>query len=251
MLRMQWWVLFPLTLLGFCLSARPAQAARLLTISVERGGKSILQGEEVDDGIPGLNTVVVWRYPITAPLSPTGEASIRREPDGPLEALLRGNLVVKLKHGQSTSRAVKVSELRLTRQSAESDNWYLDRTWVESNDPPGDRGEEAREIARARTLETLRIPSILAAIVAVGLGWILGLASLVVNLTRRYSRPAKRLAMTALALCFASFAFSSLSHWRGSELFGGGTSFFPYASGAGLGLALIAFIVPGGPAKAN
>jgi len=249
MIRSRWWVLFALTALGFCLTARPAQAARFITISVELDGKPLLWGHKTDDGIPGIETVFVWRYLTNAPLSPETGASIRPEPDRPLEALLRGNLVVKLEHG--TARTVQASELKLTRRSAESDEWYLDPAWVESNDPPGDPVEEAREIAQARFIDALRIPSTLATVLAIGLGWILGLAAWVLTLMRRYRLLAKWLAAAALAVCLGGFASSSLSHWHGSELFGGGSLLLPHVSGAGLVLALLAFILSRRLAKAG
>jgi hypothetical protein len=251
MVRSRWWVLFALTVLGLCLTAMPAQAARFITLSVELDGKPLLGGHKTDDGIPGLKTVFVWRYLKSAPLYPEAEASIRPEPDRPLEALLRGNLVVKLEHARQTARTVQASELKLTRQSAESNQWYLDPAWVESNDPPGDPVEEAREIAQARFIDALRMPSTLATVLAIGLGWILGLAALVLTLMRRYLLLAKWLAVAALAVCLGSFAFSSLSHWHGSELFGGGSLLLPHVSGTGLLLALLAFILSRRLAKAG
>jgi hypothetical protein len=68
---------------------------------------------------------------------------------------------------------------------------------------------------------------------------------------RRYLLLAKWLAVAALAVCLGSFAFSSFSHWHGSELFGGGSLLFSHASGAGLVLALLAFILSRRLAKAG
>ena len=118
-----------------------ALADRVVSMAVELDGKAVFFGETGDNGAAGPYTV--WRYLLTTPLRPVEGYSVPAAPQSPLEALLRGKVRVKVSYGADVTAA----ELKLTRRQENSQEWYVDPTWVERVGPPGDTAEEQRRIA--------------------------------------------------------------------------------------------------------
>jgi hypothetical protein len=182
-------LVFPWAVLGSV--SEPAQAARFLDVSVEREGKPILQGVTEDADILPLKSVTGWRSLTKTHLSPVSGASVQPEPDRPLLAVLRGNIVVKLEWAGRFVRAVEASELKLTRESASSNKWYLDPAWVKANDPPGDLEQEAQ--AERNHNASMRRLFLISAVylLATALGYLLAFLSWGPILVRRFLRVGK------------------------------------------------------------
>jgi hypothetical protein len=130
-----------LSLLCVATIPAPVLGFRVVPMSVKLDGKEILVGRTGDNGYAGPYTV--WRYLKTRPLSPVQGYAVHAEPERPLEAVLRGKLVVNVNY--SVDRAV--SELKLIRRQENSQEWYVDPDWVERVGPLGDPAEEERKIA--------------------------------------------------------------------------------------------------------
>jgi hypothetical protein len=170
-----------LSLLGLVITPAPVLAMRVISIAVEQDGKEVLIGAAGDDGFPGPHTV--WRYLKTSPLHPAPGFNVQPELGRPLEAVLRGKLLVKVRYGAD----VEASELKLTRRQAGSDAWFIDPSWVENNGPPGDSAEEARRIAEGRSKfrskrDAYRRGSLIA-VGAAAVSWTAGLIALIFLLT--------------------------------------------------------------------
>jgi hypothetical protein len=207
---------------------------------VKLDGKPVLQGSKTDDGFPSMKGGVVWGYLEGTPLFPVPGETIKPADKSPAETILQGKVVVAVQHAGKVGRSVEASQLRLTRASTDVDQWYLDPTWVHSNRPTAESEQEIRALERIRLAESLRIPSILATVAFAGLGWILGLVSLVIRVVRGKVPVGKKLSLVALVLCFLGLIASTTAYGWGYEGFGGGTLVVPLGSGAGLVLALLA-----------
>jgi hypothetical protein len=213
----------------------------LITVEVKLDGKPVLQGSTTDDGFPSMQGGVVWGYLEWISLSPVAGVAITSNGEDRRETVLQGKVVVEVQHAGQVGRGVEVPHLRLIRSWEKSDRWNLDPTWVQANRPPGDWEQEIRALARIRLAESLRIPSILAVVAVVGLGWVLGLVSLAIRGFRGKAPGGKKLALAALLLCLLGLVGSTTAYCWGYEGFGGGTLVVPLGSAAGLATALIAF----------
>ena len=129
----------------------PVMASRVVSISVELDGKQILRGSTGDDGLAG--PPIVWRYLNDRPLRPVAGYVVQPQPGRPTEAVLRGKLRVSLRYGAD----VETDELRLLRDSPQSDAWLIDPDWVEANAPPGDLNEESRRLEQRRWKQSLDV----------------------------------------------------------------------------------------------
>ena len=125
-----------LSALGVVITPAPVLAVRVISIAVEQNGKTVLIGSDFDDGRPRPYTV--WRYVMTCPLRPAPGLKVQPEPGRPLEAVLRGKILVSVTYGAN----VEASELKLTRRREGREEWLIDRSWVERNGPPGDPAVE-------------------------------------------------------------------------------------------------------------
>jgi hypothetical protein len=86
-----------LTLGCLVVAPSPVLALRVILIDVELDETPILQGSWGDDG--AARPYTVWRYLKLAAVRPVRDRVIQPEPGQPLEAVLRGKLMVKVRYG--------------------------------------------------------------------------------------------------------------------------------------------------------
>lgn len=100
-----------------------AQAARLLTATVECDGLLVLRTAYQDDGRQAAGAV--WQYLGRKPLWSEGATTIVADTADPRQATLQGNLVIRLQHGDRTIVAARADTLRLARTDTSSQDWFL------------------------------------------------------------------------------------------------------------------------------
>jgi hypothetical protein len=115
--------------------ASSANAARIITAQFDVDGERVLETYYSDDGYPTPHEVLWY---LATPPNNISDESVQISPlaDNPLAAELTGEVVVTLRNGKANFR---VDKLRLIRNSAEENNWYLPRAElerVESQVPP-------------------------------------------------------------------------------------------------------------------
>src|SRR5262245_13760250 len=109
----------------------PASAARLLTATIKLNGQTVLQATYPDNdywGAPPAATV--WRYLGKEPMS-VEKAQIQADAADPLQATLRGDLVIRILHVDRLIVEAKATEVTLIRTSPASDKWILPAEEVE------------------------------------------------------------------------------------------------------------------------
>jgi hypothetical protein len=110
--------------IGFILaSGQFAQAARLLIVKIEHGGKVAQTSFYEDDGTADKRTV--WSYLGGDPLAVEGGGTIDPSPDDPLTAKLVGPVGITVTHGKSALIEARFENLNLTRWRPDRDRWYL------------------------------------------------------------------------------------------------------------------------------
>src|SRR5690606_17183465 len=129
------WLLVAAPLVAVLLASPSAMAARIVTAQFDVDGERVLETYYSDDGYPTPHEVL-W-YLATRPGSIGDEgAKITPLADNPLVAELSGDVVVTLRNARGI---IRTDKLRLIRDSADEDHWYLPRDElqrVESQIPP-------------------------------------------------------------------------------------------------------------------
>jgi hypothetical protein len=107
--------------------APSAHAARLITAQFDVDGEQVLETYYSDDGYPTAHEVLWY---LATPPNMVGDDTVKVTPlaDNPLAAELTGDVVVTLRNGRGLFMTDK---LRLIRDSAEEDRWYLPRDEVQ------------------------------------------------------------------------------------------------------------------------
>ncbi len=118
-----------MTLLGSLGGTGSAQAARLVRLTVEVNGQTVLESHYTDDGLEDAATV--WSYFRTTSLKAEAKAKLPVEPSDALSMKLQGNVVVKAVHAGRTIAEAKLTELSLNRRDGASTEWSLTPEEVE------------------------------------------------------------------------------------------------------------------------
>jgi hypothetical protein len=106
-----------------------AFAARLVKATVQLDGQTVLHSTYQDDDYADAATV--WRYLSKEPLWVENGAQVKADAAEPLQAKLRGSLVIRLQHVDRLIVESKASELTLIRSGPASDKWFLPVAEVE------------------------------------------------------------------------------------------------------------------------
>jgi hypothetical protein len=102
-------------------SYSPASAARLNAVKFEHDGKLVLTTYYSDNGHPPA--AEVWQGLGASPnMADEEKATVAASPDDSLKARLTGNIVISIKN---TGTRVQVNELKLVRDDATKQEWYL------------------------------------------------------------------------------------------------------------------------------
>src|SRR5438876_2710156 len=86
-----------------------AEAARIITITIDVDGKPFLEGGSGDNGSPP--PAAVWRYLTSSLLSPAQGVAVAPDPADPLKATLVGKIHIEVRYGGKAD----VEELQLVR----------------------------------------------------------------------------------------------------------------------------------------
>lgn len=104
-----------------CFVSPSAHAARLLEFTIEVDGKPVLRGIASDDGREEVR--VVWGYLHRVEFELEKDAKI--EINALDEAVLRGNVVVRIRHAQQTLSEARLMNLQLVRKDPNATRWML------------------------------------------------------------------------------------------------------------------------------
>jgi hypothetical protein len=126
-----------------------AFAARLVTAIVQLDGQTVLSLTYQDDDFWGAppGAATVWRYLGKEPMWAEKNVRGTGEAAEPLQAKLKGTLVIRLQHVDSPIVEAKASELTLIRADPSSDKWFLP-------------AEEVERLAEANGIPGLPSPSL-------------------------------------------------------------------------------------------
>lgn len=104
-----------------------AFAARLLSATFQQNGQTVLMTKYQDDDMWGAppGAATVWRYLGKKPLWVEEGATIQADAADPLQAKLRGALVIRLQHVDRVIVEAKAAELTLIRADPSGDQWFL------------------------------------------------------------------------------------------------------------------------------
>ena len=127
--------------LFLALATTPTYAARLVHISIELDGKTVLSGHSSDDGFE--TPYIVWRHLKNAPLEPEAQLQLEPVPGETGKAVLRGKIAVDVQYGAR----IETDELPFTQVLGK---WHVDPAWVEANGPPGNLVDEQRKTDELR-----------------------------------------------------------------------------------------------------
>lgn len=105
-----------------------AIAARLLKCSIELDSQLVFKANYTDDGTATPETV--WRYFAKRPGEPE-VVRLEADPDNPLSLEVEGDLVIRMQHVDRTIVEAKASKLKLIRDDAANQQWYLPADEVE------------------------------------------------------------------------------------------------------------------------
>lgn len=174
-------IVLPGTLLVLCAGSLPATAlgVRFTSITVELNGERVLEGMAGDNGLPGPYTV--WRYLNKRSLRPVDGFTVQPEGDSPSKAVLRGDVLVKVRYGAE----VRTAELPLI---AAPDGWLIDPAWVEANGPAGNAADEARKVKAYRERQARERYLAQVAVFVVGVVCVAALVGLAYVASRRIAR---------------------------------------------------------------
>ncbi len=152
-----------------------AFAARLVTVLVQLDGQTVLTSTYEDDDFWGAppSAATVWRYLGKEPMWAEKGVQVTADAAAPLQAKLKGSVVIRLQHVDHLIVEVRTSELILIRADPSSIRWFLPAEEVErlaeANGIPG--VPRPTLFQRASTWLGL---SAVAAVLAVSLGaWLL------------------------------------------------------------------------------
>jgi hypothetical protein len=141
-----------------------------LAVRVYDGDQVILHTYYQDYGTE--KPAIVWRYLEQKPIGVAEEdTSIEADEDNPLRATLKGTLRVTIGHTTQVLAEASVTELSLTRESADDQLWFLpenevERTAALAGLPPKPKG--LGTTARRALIAALLIATVM---VAVALVW--------------------------------------------------------------------------------
>lgn len=115
---------------GCILTGSQAYAARLVDYGIYLDDRRIFYDCTGDNGYAAPSTV--WRYLKSRPVTSSKDFAVPVHPDRPLETILKGKIRVFVSYGDN----VYTNELKLTRLTRQSNEWFVDPEWVEKNGPP-------------------------------------------------------------------------------------------------------------------
>ena len=126
-----------------------AFAARLVSATIELDGQTVLSSTYEDDDFWGAppGAATVWRYLGKEPMWAEKPVRVTADAAEPLQAKLKGALVIRLQHVHSLIVQAKASELTLIRAAPSSDKWFLP-------------AEEVERLAKANGIPGLPSPSL-------------------------------------------------------------------------------------------
>jgi hypothetical protein len=152
-----------------------ALAARLLTATFQLNSQTVLHTKYQDNDMWGAppGAATVWRYLGKKPLSAKQGAQVQADATDPLQAKLRGTLVIRLQHVNRVIVEAKAAELTLIRGDPSGDQWFLPVEEVErlaqANGIP-----DVPSTTLFQRASTWLVPSVAAAVVIVSIGaWLL------------------------------------------------------------------------------
>jgi hypothetical protein len=103
-----------------------AFAARLLTATIQLNGQTVLHSTYQDNDYWGApSAATVWRYLGKEPLWVEKGAQVQADAADPLQANLRGDLIIRLQHVDRLIVSAKATELTLIRADPSSDKWFF------------------------------------------------------------------------------------------------------------------------------
>jgi hypothetical protein len=115
-------------------AAATAHAARLLQFTIELDGKVILHTLYQDSGRP--DAPAVWGYWGKAPITAVEkDTSVKPDAEDAKTATLKGDLRLRIQHVDRVIAEARVESLRLIRQDAADDRWFLPREEVQRTAP--------------------------------------------------------------------------------------------------------------------
>ena len=117
---------------GCILTGPQAYAGRLVSFDIELDDRRVFDDSMIDNGLAAPGTM--WRYLKFRPVTPSQDFAVPVHPDRPLETILKGKICVSV----SSVDYVYTNELKLTRLTRQSNEWFVDPEWVEKNGPPAD-----------------------------------------------------------------------------------------------------------------
>ncbi len=125
------------------LLVRPAWGARLLQVYVERDGTVVSCSYYEDDG--RADEATVWRYLQRQPIMvDDGVTNIETDADNPLEAQLKGDLLLRIQHVERIIAQARLSTLTLCREHQQTQAWFLPVAEVERTAAVAGLGERRR-----------------------------------------------------------------------------------------------------------
>lgn len=123
-----------------------ALAARLLKATVVLDGKVVMHSAYTDnDWVQNEDAATAWRYLGKEPEWVENEVLVRPEAADPLQAKLRGSLVIRIQHTDCRIVEGKATELALIRTGRSSTKWFLP-------------GEEVERLAQANGIPSVPSP---------------------------------------------------------------------------------------------
>jgi hypothetical protein len=111
-----------LTLFASFITVMPAEAARLLKFTILVDGKVAYSGLHEDDGRAGK--AQVWSYWESVKLLRESDAP-PTAPDETLRSRLRGQVMLRVEHGQQVLAEASLADLLLLRDDPQSVNWKV------------------------------------------------------------------------------------------------------------------------------
>jgi hypothetical protein len=111
----------------------PAFAARLVTATFQRDGQTVLRSTYQDNDFWGAppGAATVWRYLGKEPMWVEKGVQVAADAAEPLQAKLKGSLVIRLQHVDRLIVEAKADDITLIRADPSSQKWFLPTEEVE------------------------------------------------------------------------------------------------------------------------
>jgi hypothetical protein len=165
--------------------ARPVSAARLLDVYIELDG-NVVAHTFYDDG-GRAKAARVWRYLKDPPIMVDDDATaVQADPDNPLRATLRGELLVKIQHKTRVIAQARLSTLELCRADEQTQEWFLPKAEVERTASAAGLGPPS--MSPGNMVRVDRLPAMAGLFVLI----LIGVLVAVMFLVRRRSRAQRR-----------------------------------------------------------